>query len=98
MKEITKVSDIEATDVAEYIRLDEVTEDNIRELDNYIEIAKAFIRNYTGRDDLDEFQDFVIVTLILCQDMWDNRVLYVDENNLNYVVETILGMHSVNLL
>lgn len=98
MKEITKVSDIEYTDVAEYIRLDEVTEDDIRTIDNIIEIAKAFIRNYTGRDDLDEFQDFVIVTLILCQDMWDNRVLYVDENNLNYVVETILGMHSVNLL
>lgn len=98
MKEITKVSDIEYTDVAEYIRLDEVTEDDIRTLDNIIEIAKAFIRNYTGRNDLDEFQDFVIVTLILCQDMWDNRVLYVDENKLNYVVETILGMHSVNLL
>ena len=98
MKEITKVSDIEYTDVAEYIRLDEVTEDDIRTIDNIIEIAKAFIRNYTGRDDLDEFQDFVIVTLILCQDMWDNRVLYVDENKLNYVVETILGMHSVNLL
>lgn len=98
MKEITKVSDIEYTDVAEYIRLDEVTEDDIRTIDNIIEIAKAFIRNYTGRDDLDEFQDFVIVTLILCQDMWDNRVLYVDENKINYVVETILGMHSVNLL
>lgn len=98
MNEITKVSDIEYTDVAEYIRLDEVTEDDIRTIDNIIEIAKAFIRNYTGRDDLDEFQDFVIVTLILCQDMWDNRVLYVDENKLNYVVETILGMHSVNLL
>jgi len=36
--------------------------------------------------------------MILCQDMYDNRSMYVDKNNLNKVVETILGMHSVNLL
>ena len=38
------------------------------------------------------------VVFILCQDMWDNRTLYVDKSNLNKVVDTILGMYSVNLL
>lgn len=98
MNEISKVSDITYEDVAEYIRLDELTEDDINTLNNLIDIAKTFIRNYTGRTDLDVFQDFVIVVLVLCQDMWDNRTLYVDKTNLNYVVESILGMHSVNLL
>ena len=100
MNNIAKVSDITYTDVADYIRLDEVNQDAINTLNNLINISKTFISFYTGRTaaELDNFQDFVIVVLILCQDMWDNRTLYVDKTNLNKVVETILGMHSVNLL
>lgn len=100
MNQITKVSEITAQDVAEYLRLPEVTEDDTNTLNNLIGISKAFISNYTGRtaEELDNYQDFVIVSLVLCQDMWDNRTLYVDSSNLNHVIETILGMHSVNLL
>ena len=98
MNNITKVSQITYTDVADYLRLVEVDSDTQNTLNNLIGIAKTFISSYTGQDDLDDFQDFVIVVFILCQDMWDNRALYVDESNLNKVVETILGMHSVNLL
>lgn len=100
MNEITKVSEITAADIADYIRLPEVTADDTNTLNNLLAVAKAFIVNYTGRseEELDNYADFVIVVLILCQDMWDNRTLYVDKTNLNKVVETILGMHSVNLL
>lgn len=100
MNSITKVSDITYADVADYIRLSEITTDEINTLNNLINISKAFIKSYTGRTEaqLDNYPDFVIVVLILCQDMWDNRTLYVDSDNLNKVVETILGMHSVNLL
>jgi hypothetical protein len=44
---------------------------------------------------LDEFDDFVIVIFILCQDMYDNRTLYVDNTNLNKVVESIIGMYRI---
>lgn len=100
MKEITKVSDIEVSDVADYIRLVEPTTSDENTLETLITVAKNFISNYTGRTEaeLDNYPDFVIVVLILCQDMFDNRTLYVDKLNLNNVVETILGMHSVNLL
>lgn len=100
MNEITKVSQITANDIAAYIRLDEVTQSDTNTLNNLLAVATAFIVNYTGRseEELDDYPDFVIVVLILCQDMWDNRTLYVDKTNLNKVVETILGMHSVNLL
>lgn len=100
MNEIMKVSDISYQDVAEYLRLYEVDNDDINTLNTLINVAKAFISNYTGRssDELDNYQDFVIVVFVLCQDMWDNRTLYVDSKNLNNVIETILGMHSVNLL
>lgn len=100
MNQITKVSDITYQDVAEYLRLDEVTADDINTLNALIMVSKAYISNYTGQaeDDMDSYSDFVIVVFILCQDMWDNRALYVDNTNLNHVVETILGMHQVNLL
>lgn len=100
MNQITKVSDITYQDVADYIRLDELDANDINTLNTLIGISKTFIKNYTGRseEELDNFQDFVIVVFILCQDMWDNRTLYVDKTNLNYVIESILGLHSVNLL
>lgn len=100
MNEINKVSDITSQDIADYIRLVEVEQDDLNTLNNLLNVAITFIQNYTGHTqaELDNYQDFVIVVLILCQDMWDNRTLYVDKTNLNKVVETILGMHSVNLL
>ena len=100
MNNISKVSEITASDLAEYIRLDDVSEDDTKLLNNLLQIAKTFILNYTGQkpEDLDKFNDFVIVVFVLVQDMWDTRALYVDKTNLNKVVETVLGMHEVNLL
>jgi len=100
MNSITAVSQITYSDLADYIRLDEVTTDDQNTLETLLSVAKTFISNYTGQAeaDLDNFSDFVIVVFILVQDMWDNRTLYVDKSNLNKVVDTILGMHSVNLL
>ena len=91
-----KVSDITYTDIANYIRLTEVSQEEQSLLTNLISIAKAFIKDNTGVEDLDEFDDFVIVIFILCQDMYDTRSLYVDKSAVNKVVETILGMHSLN--
>ena len=104
MNAIDKVSDITAADVAEYLRIADLTEGVTAELNNYINVAKSFIMSYTGypAEDLDNFPDFVIVVMVLCQDMYDNRSLYHEGKgvriNLNYLVETILGMHQVNLL
>ena len=91
-----KVSTITADDIANYIRLQEVDEADKKLLTALITIAKKFITENTGVKDLDEYDDFLIVVFILCQDMYDNRTLYVDKTNLNKVVETILGMHSRN--
>ena len=91
-----KVSTITCDDIANYIRLQEVDEADRKLLNALITIAKKFITENTGVKDLDEYDDFIIVVFILCQDMYDNRTLYVDKNNLNKVVETILGMHSRN--
>lgn len=100
MNEIEKVSDITYQDVADYLRLYEVNNDDINTLNTLINVAKTFASNYTGRtiEELDNYKDFVIVVFVLCQDMWDNRTMYVNSTNLNNVVQAILGLHSVNLL
>lgn len=97
---ISTVSQITARDVAEYIRLSDPTQDDLNTLNTLLTVAKVYIGEYTGRtiQDLDNYRDIIIVVLILCQDMWDNRTLYVDKSNVNKVVESILGLHSINLL
>ena len=101
---VSKVSEITIEDVAKYIRVDDY---GSSEIETYLNIAKSFISNYTGipatsEDEevktLDAYADFIIVVYILCQDMYDNRTMYVDKNNINKVVQTILDMHSRNLL
>lgn len=100
MNNITKISEITYQDVADYIRLSEISADDQNLLTNLINISIDYISKYTGISDenLDDYNDLVIVVFVLCQDMWDNRTMYVDNINLNKVVETILGMHQINLL
>lgn len=95
-----KISEITTADLLGYLRLDDSGTDVTNELETLLKVAKAFITSYTGLtlEAADLHEDFVIVVFVLVQDMYDNRTLYVDKTNLNKVVETILGMHSVNLL
>ena len=92
-----KVKEIETENVAQYLRIDEYDEDQMTAI---LDSAKAFIRSYTGLtdDEINTHDDFYIVVMILCQDMYDNRCMYVDKSNRIKVVETILGMHCVNLM
>ena len=98
--EVSKVSDITAESVAEYLRLDEVTDSEINTLAMLISIATSYIKSYTGLDDagVDKYHEFVIVVLILRQDMWDDRTMYGESKDLNSTVQSILAMHRVNLL
>ena len=99
---IDKVSKITAHDIANYIRLDDY---EVSEIETYLNVAKSYISNYTGipitgdeEETLDSYADFIIVVYILCQDMYDNRKMYVEGGNLNKVVQTILDMHTRNNL
>lgn len=93
------VSAITVSDIVDYLRLDE-TQYTTAQIQSYLSAAKAFVKAYTGLDDtaIDLHEDIVIVIYVLCQDMYDNRTLYVEKNNINQVVDSILGMHSINLL
>lgn len=102
-----KVSEITAKDVANYLRLSEISEEENKNIELFLDIAKNYIENYTGipqkseneeAETLDTYSDFIIVVYVLCQDMYDNRVMYVDGKNINNTVKTILDMHSRNNL
>ena len=95
---VQKVSELTVNDIADYIRLDEVDATEERQLSTFLEVAKDYIKNYTGLEELDEYSDLVIVVFILCQDMYDNRSMYVDSANINRTVQTILDMHTRNFL
>lgn len=93
-----KVSEITVEDVARYARIDDYDEIEVK---NILDAAKAYVRSYTGLtdDEIDTHDDFYIAVLALCQDMYDNRSMYVDyKSNVNKVVDSILGMHCTNYL
>ncbi len=105
MEEITKVSEITELELANYLRISEVSDQEEIELKTYLNIAKNYISNYTGIPEkseskevetLDSYSDFVIVVYVLCQDMYDNRTMYVDNKSINKTVQTILDMHTRN--
>lgn len=94
------VAEITVENVADYLRLSEVSAEDTAFLSSALSISKVFIKDYTGQTEefVNTSETFVIVVYVLCQDMYDTRTLYVDKTNINKVVESILGMYSVNLL
>lgn len=98
--EITKVSDIQVTDVTDYLRIPEITAEDTALLTTALNVAKQFVMSYTGLDaeGMDAHEDLVIVIYVLCQSMYDNRAYYVDKSNINNVVESILNLHCTNFL
>lgn len=96
---ITKVSEITVEDLKTYLRIsDDLSVDDKKFLKTILNSSINYIKNNTGIDDVDKYSDLVIVVFVLCQDMYDNRTLYVDKNNVNKVVSSILGQHDNNLL
>ena len=99
---ITKVSEITAADIVEYARIPEPDEGDLQTVENFLAYAKSYMAGYTGHtiEELDGYPDLVPVTMVLCQDLWDNRGLYQEspKANLNLMVEHALSLHSVNLL
>lgn len=95
-----KISEITIEDVAAYLRLN-ADEYDKTEILAIMEAAKHYIIGYTGlsAEQFDDHADFYIAFMILCADMYDNRQLPTMEHaGINKVFETILGMHSVNLI
>ena len=96
----TKVSELSINDLANYLRLTEIPVSDTTLLSSILEAAKSYVLTYTGRDEesADTFPEFTLAVLVLSEDLYDKRTYSVDKSEANKVVESILGMRSVNLL
>lgn len=96
----TKVSELSINDLANYLRLTEIPVSDTTLLSSILEAAKSYVLTYTGRDEesADTFPEFTLAVLVLSEDLYDKRTYSVDKNEANKVVESILGMRSINLL
>lgn len=97
---ISKVSEITIDNLKNYLRLTDISYKDEVNLETMKKVAIEYIKEHTGlsESDIDKYADLIIVVYILCSDMWDNRSLYVDSNNVNKAVTSILSLHDDNLL
>lgn len=93
-----KLSEVTIEHVREYLRLEPNADTST--LPILIASAKRYIINYTGKtaEELDKYEDVSIAMMVLVSEFYDNRRYLQDRNYSNQAVETILNMHSVNLL
>ena len=91
------LSEIKKQNVADFLRLDDASDPLLTPI---MDAARTYIEDYTGlsEDDLDDHEDLYIAFMVLCQDMYDSRAMYVDKSNVNRVVESILFRHRTNFV
>ena len=97
-----KVSEIKLSDLFMQCRLEAeyLAEGEVEHLENLKKAAIEYVKSFTGLSlaQLEEHEDITIAVLVLVSDMYDNRQVYVDRNNTNRTVDTILNMYRVNFL
>lgn len=97
-----KISQITDKEICRQVRIDSdyLTDEDKEQFLIFKKAAIEYVKGYTGLSEaeLEQHEDITIAVLVLISDMFDNRQMYVDKNNINKVVSTILGMYQTNLL
>lgn len=93
-----KISEVTITDLKEYANIDHDYDDKI--FSNILLAAKSYIKSYTGlnEEQIDNKEDLTIALMVLCNEMYENRIYTVENDKVNKIVNSILDMHSINLL
>ena len=98
-----KVSELSVDDFVKYARLEDVREfDGDVNLQNYLDAAKSYVKNYAALTDeiMDKNEEISLAVLAVANDMYANRLHSATYNNayLNKLISAIVGMHSRNLI
>lgn len=98
-----KTSKLTYSELADYLRIepDDLTAMERNVLDAFLEAARTYAANYTGRtvEELDGYPDVAIAVLCVAGDMYTNRdCISTVKGSANQTVDTILSMYRVNLL
>lgn len=93
-----KFSEVSITDLKEYAHVDHSLDDVLFKI--ILQATTSYIKNYTGLtlEQMDDKEDLTMALMILSNEMYDNRVYAVENDKVNKIVNSILDMHSVNLL
>lgn len=93
-----KISQVTIADLKNYAHVYHAEDDNL--FTAILVAAKSYIQSYTGLsfENMDLKEDITIALFVLSTEMYENRVYMVEGTSVNKVVQTILNMHSINLL
>lgn len=92
-----KLSEVTPAVMAEYVRpASELTKTE----EEMWPAAVSYVLGQTGltAEEADEYPDITIAALAVFSDFYDNRQVTVQNDKVNRVVESILGMYCKNLL
>ena len=98
-----KVSELTVADIADYLRImpGDLDETEKKAMAGFLEAAKSYVMSYTGltEAEVDTYPDIVPAVCCLAGYFYTNRDMTpAVKGNSNRTVESILNMHSVNLL
>lgn len=93
-----KVSELTVEVLRDYLKVD--SDENVQ---MYLEAAISYVKQYAGfKDDaaMNQTDDVAMCVLAVASDMFDQRQTQVGVNNsyINRLVDSMLFMHSTNLL
>mgnify|MGYP000241784159 FL=1 len=98
-----KVSELTVADIADYLRImpGDLDETEKKAMAGFFGGGKSYVMSYTGltEAEVDTYPDIVPAVCCLAGDFYTNRDMTpAVKGNSNRTVESILNMHSVNLL
>ncbi|MBY6837847.1 head-tail connector protein [Clostridium botulinum] len=69
-------------------------------LEIFKDASVDYIKSYTGLtvDEINNKNDLTIALLVLVSGMFDSRSIEADKTNINLILDSILGLHSRNLV
>lgn len=93
-----KISEVTINDLKEYASVEHNYDDKM--FQDILMAAKSYIKSYTGlnEEQIDSKEELTIALMILCNEMYENRIYTVENDKVNKIVNSILDMHSINLL
>lgn len=69
-------------------------------LEVFKDASIKYIESYTGitEETINNYDDLTIALLVLVNGMFDNRSIEADKTNVNIILDSLLSLHSKNLI
>lgn len=94
---IIKINEITTEFLVDYCN---TYEENGKILEVFKDASISYIKSYTGltEEEINTMDDIVVALLVLVSGMYDCRSIEADKTNINIILDSILSMHSKNLI